>query len=113
MNPLTQRANNIYNALHDTERKTNYIIAIAAGIIFGIMLAQGENIMMQFKPTQAECRAIKYAAALEAGIKETMVLLEPAYKCNTQDSTKPGHMNIALVSDDPEWRDTEIGRAHV
>ena len=69
--------------------------------------------MMQFKPTQAECRAIKYAAALEAGIKETMVLLEPAYKCNTQDSTKPGHMNIALVSDDPEWRDTEIGRAHV
>ena len=47
-------------------------------------MTQGENIMMQFKPTQAECRAIKYAAALEADIKETMVLLEPAYKCNTQ-----------------------------
>jgi len=41
MNPLTQRANNIYNALHDTERKTNYIIAVICGIILGVMLAHG------------------------------------------------------------------------
>jgi len=41
MNPLTQRAINTYNALNDTERKTNYTIAIICGIILGIMLAQG------------------------------------------------------------------------
>lgn len=41
MNPLIQRVNNIYNALHDPERKTNYIIAVICGIILGVMLAQG------------------------------------------------------------------------
>lgn len=38
MNPLTKRALNIHSAINDTEKKSNYIIAIAAGIILGIML---------------------------------------------------------------------------
>lgn len=41
MNPLTKRAVNTYNALNDVDRKTNYIIAAAAGIILGVMLALG------------------------------------------------------------------------
>lgn len=41
MNPITQRAVNTYNALHDPERKTNYIIAVICGIILGAMLALG------------------------------------------------------------------------
>lgn len=41
MNPIAKRAVNTYNALHDTERNTNYIIAAVAGIILGAMLALG------------------------------------------------------------------------
>jgi len=41
MNPITKRANNIYNALQDVDRNSNYIIAAAAGIILGVMLALG------------------------------------------------------------------------
>jgi hypothetical protein len=41
MNPLTQRANNVYNALNNTERKTNYLIAIIGGIVLGVMLGLG------------------------------------------------------------------------
>lgn len=41
MNQLTQRAVNTYNVLNDVDRKSNYIIAAVAGIILGIMLAQG------------------------------------------------------------------------
>lgn len=38
MNPLTKRALNLHSAINDAEKKSNYIIAIAAGIILGIML---------------------------------------------------------------------------
>lgn len=38
MNPLTKRALNLHSAINDGEKKTNYLIAIAAGIILGVML---------------------------------------------------------------------------
>ena len=38
MNPLTKRALNTYSALNDSEKSTNYLIVIAAGIILGVML---------------------------------------------------------------------------
>jgi hypothetical protein len=41
MNPITQRANHNYNVRNDVERKVNYFIAAAAGIILGAMLALG------------------------------------------------------------------------
>jgi hypothetical protein len=41
MNPITQRANNIYNVLNDVYRNENYLIAAVAGIITGAMLALG------------------------------------------------------------------------
>ena len=39
MNPLTKRANNVYNVLNDVHKIENYIIAGVAGVIIGAMFA--------------------------------------------------------------------------
>lgn len=41
MNTLTTIAKNRHDSFNDTERKTNYLIAAACGIILGAMLALG------------------------------------------------------------------------
>lgn len=69
-----------------------------------------------WKPTARECELIKHAAAREAGIKPGRVLLEPASRCNTKDDSKNeaackiarSDYNVALVSDDPDWSDTDL-----
>ena len=70
-----------------------------------------------WKPTKAEVDAIKQAAAREAGrVPVGAVILDPGMRYNTKDNgknegacqTPRGLLNIALVSDDPEWNDTDL-----
>lgn len=68
---------------------------------------------MKWKPTPRECELIKKAAAREGRASVNSVLLEPGIRCNTVDDSKNadvlgGEYNIALVSDDPEWNDTDL-----
>lgn len=59
---------------------------------------------MKYIPSKADCEAIKAAAAREAGIKVGAVLLEPGWRCGPRGES----VNVALVSDDPEWNDTDL-----
>lgn len=62
-----------------------------------------------WKPTAEEALMIKTAAAYEAGITVGAVLLEVGIRFNTRRDTEPGRsINIALVSDDPDWNDTDL-----
>lgn len=63
---------------------------------------------MRWRPTPAEVKLIKQAAAREARIAFGSVILEPGYRYNTDDSTRPVSLNIALVSDNPDWEDTDL-----
>lgn len=62
---------------------------------------------MKYIPTQADCDALKAAAAREARLAPGMVLLEPGLRFGPI-KTHAHHMNIALVSDDPQWNDTDL-----
>lgn len=64
---------------------------------------------MLWKPTAAECKAIKEAAARSAvpRVSVAAVLLEPGIRHNI-DSDRGTSINIALVSDDPEFNDTDL-----
>lgn len=69
-----------------------------------------------WKPTSEQCKLIKRAAALEAKIPLGAVLLEPGERFNEHDNAKNiaaesipyGDLNIALISDDAEWNDTDL-----
>ena len=61
-----------------------------------------------WKPTQAQCDLIKRAAAKEGNVPLKAVLLEPGLRWNTDDGSKPQSINIALVSDEAEWGDTDL-----
>lgn len=65
---------------------------------------------MKFKITQADADILKMAAAIEScpGIPISAIILEPGWRHNTEDRSKPSSMNMALVSDDPEWNDTDL-----
>lgn len=65
---------------------------------------------MIFKPTKQDVAIIKAAAASESAprISEGAVILEPAWRGNTKDESRGVSMNIALVSDDPKWNDTDL-----
>lgn len=62
---------------------------------------------MKYIPTADEVALIKKAAAKEGGLKLSRVLLEPAIRHNLE-SDRGKSMNIAMVSDDPEWNDTDL-----
>ena len=64
---------------------------------------------MNYKPTKADIEIIKAAAAMESVPRVSVgaVLLEPGYRHNTKRPS-PESINIALVSDDPEWNDTDL-----
>lgn len=61
---------------------------------------------MIYKPTQAEADIIKRCAAREAELRVTQVRLEPGIRCG-ESGAQPS-MNIALVSNDPDWNDTDL-----
>jgi hypothetical protein len=64
---------------------------------------------MKWKPTADECLAIKEAAARTAYPRLTVntVVLEPGRRVNVDDPSG-SHINIALVSSDPEFNDTDL-----
>lgn len=63
--------------------------------------------MAKWKPTAAEVKAIKAAAAREGSMGVSAVILEPGYRRNLKED-RPYTLNIALVSDDPTWDDTDL-----
>lgn len=66
---------------------------------------------MKFKPTPEQIEIIKRCAVYESSPKAAMgsILLEPGVRFNTSDHTKPGHMNIALVTNETDsWNDTDL-----
>lgn len=65
---------------------------------------------MIYKPTKEDVAIIKAAAARESvpRISEGAVILEPGWRGNTKDDAKPSSMNIMLVTDDPDWSDTDL-----
>ncbi len=64
--------------------------------------------MSIWKPTTAECEIIKAAAGAEAGLSPRSLVLEPGWRCNTEREG-PSSLNIALVTNDPDWNDTDLG----
>jgi hypothetical protein len=64
---------------------------------------------MKYIPTQRDIDLIKSAAAKEAVPKISLgaVILEPGLRSNTK-SARGESVNVLLVSDDPEWRDTDL-----
>lgn len=66
--------------------------------------------METWKPTQAQVDLIKRAAAMESQphVQLSAVILEPGWRCNTEEPTRPSSMNVALVSDQPDWNDTDL-----
>ena len=64
---------------------------------------------MIYKPTKADIEIIKAAAARESVPRVSVgaVILEPGYRYNTKRQSLES-INIALVSDDPEWNDTDL-----
>lgn len=65
---------------------------------------------MKFKITTEQASILRQCASIESApyIATAAVVLEPGFRANTQDETKPVSMNIALVSDDPKWNDTDL-----
>lgn len=63
-----------------------------------------------FKITSEQVAILKRCASAESvpHVPVTNMILEPGERCNTEDHTKPCSMNIAMVSDDPEWNDTDL-----
>lgn len=65
---------------------------------------------MKFKITNEQVQILRACASIESApyVSEKGILLEPGYRYNTNDSTKPVSMNIALVSSDGSWNDTDL-----
>lgn len=71
-----------------------------------------EDMTKIWKPTARECELIKQAAARESHCSVARVLLEPGIKTGPKweqaSEIKRGDYNIALVTDDPNWNDTDL-----
>lgn len=65
---------------------------------------------MIYKPTKDDIERIKRAAARESvpHVGIGAVLLEPGIRYNTERDDIQQHMNILLVSNDPDWADTDL-----
>ena len=69
---------------------------------------------MLWKPTSRECELLRRAASREScpSASFNMVLLEPCIRSGPKfeyaNSIPHGEFNIALVSDDPDWADTDL-----
>lgn len=60
----------------------------------------------RFKPTPAQCSIIRKCAQRSSGHKG--VKLEPGIRHNTEKDGVPHSINIAEVSDHPDWNDTDL-----
>lgn len=68
-----------------------------------------------WKPSAEECAVIKRAAAKESGLRFNRVLLEPGERTNDKNpelneraNIPRGEFNIALITDDPKFADTDL-----
>lgn len=62
-----------------------------------------------WKPTQAQCDLIRRAAAREVDRTSRFSLtLRPGLRYNTERNVSPASMNIALISNEPDWDDTDL-----
>jgi hypothetical protein len=63
-----------------------------------------------WKPSQAQCRIIKAAAAVESGVKADQIRLEPGMRLNRQNHEIDSCINIARVTrnTDGSWEDTDL-----
>lgn len=66
--------------------------------------------MARWKPTPAQCALIKCAAVLESTPRASLgqIKLCPGLRYNTHDTTLPSHINIAKLSKQPLWEDTDL-----
>lgn len=67
--------------------------------------------MLTWKPTRDEKKLIRECAARETGMRAGSLSVEPGYRYNL--NTGRIAMNIATISDDPDWDDTDtigVGR---
>lgn len=69
-----------------------------------------ENTCKVWKPSQAQCKVIKAAAAMESGIKADQIKLQPGVRLNMRDHDVESCINIARVtrSTDGTWEDTDL-----
>lgn len=61
---------------------------------------------MIHKPTSEEKKIIRECAQRSSGYKR--IEINPSTKVNLNDPSRGHHMNICFVSDDPEFRDTDL-----
>lgn len=61
-----------------------------------------------WKPTAAEVRVIMAAAALETNQPATRIALEPGARFNLDNPKRGVSINIAQISDDTDWNDTDL-----
>lgn len=67
--------------------------------------------MLTWKPTRDETQLIRECAARETGLRAGSLSIEPGYRRNVD--TGCSAMNVAAISDDPDWDDTDtigVGR---
>lgn len=61
-----------------------------------------------WKPTSAECAVIRAAAGLEVNAPPRGLVLQPGWRFNTTRADVAASVNVALVSDDADWGDTDL-----
>jgi hypothetical protein len=63
-----------------------------------------------WKPSEAQCKIIKAAAARESEIKPDQIKLEPGMRLNREDEAVESSINIARVTKntDGSWEDTDL-----
>ena len=61
---------------------------------------------MRMKPTAADCQIIRKCAQRSSGHKR--IKLEPGIRHNTEKDGIARSINIARVSDHPDWNDTDL-----
>lgn len=61
-----------------------------------------------WKPTPAECKLIRDAGRREAGAARFLMEVGLRFNCDTPERESGYAMNLARVSDDPDWADTDL-----
>lgn len=64
--------------------------------------------MAKYKPTKEDIERIKRAAAREGETSLGAVLLEPGYRWCKTNPDAGAAINIATISQDPTWNDTDL-----
>ena len=69
-----------------------------------------ENTRKLWRPSKAQCKVIKFAAAREVDIKVNQIKLCPGVRLNLKDESVESSINIARVTrqTNGEWGDTDL-----